>query len=160
MTTIFISKMESLPHTSDIKMIDFWLVFCQMIPFAEVVLLTAMEYHRNEESVALTNSGCVQVTPINLKGTEFESKKWHERINMSILTPKLTTLGKVLKINIDINFNKILAVNTAQLVSLPEVIFVTQLVDVVTADEDSVGNNLLQIWKLRFGQKAKLWSRF
>ena len=106
MTTIFISKMESLPHTSDIKMIDFWLVFCQMIPFAEVVLLTAMEYHRNEESVALTNSGCVQVTPINLKGTEFESKKWHERINMSILTPKLTTLGKVLKINIDINFNK------------------------------------------------------
>ena len=40
MTTIFISKMESLPPTSDIKMIDCWLVFCQMIPFAEVVLLT------------------------------------------------------------------------------------------------------------------------
>ena len=110
MTTIFISKMESLPPTSDIKMIDFWLVFCQMIPFAEVVLLTAMEYQRNEESVALTNSGCVQVTPINLKETKSESKKWHERINMSILTPKLTTLGKVLKINIDINFNNILAV--------------------------------------------------
>ena len=45
----------------------------------------------------------------------------------------------------------------------------TQLVDVVTvADEDRVGNNLLQISKLRFGQKAKLssdfehkvWSRF
>merc|ERR1711994_200982 len=46
MTTIFISKMESLPPTSDIKMLDFWLIFCQMIPFAEVVLLTAMEYHR------------------------------------------------------------------------------------------------------------------
>ena len=24
------------------------------------------------------------------------------------------------------------------------------------ADEDRVGNSLLQIWKLRFGQKAKL----
>ena len=48
MTTIFISKMESLPPTSDIKMIDIWLIFCQIFPFIEVVLLTAMEYHREE----------------------------------------------------------------------------------------------------------------
>ena len=48
MTTIFISKMESLPPTSDIKMIDIWLIFCQIFPFVEVVLLTAMEYHREE----------------------------------------------------------------------------------------------------------------
>ena len=48
MTTIFISKMEGLPPTSDIKMIDIWLVLCQMVPFAEVVLLTAMEYYRND----------------------------------------------------------------------------------------------------------------
>ena len=48
MTTIFISKMEGLPPTSDIKMIDIWLVLCQMVPFAEVVLLTAMEYHRED----------------------------------------------------------------------------------------------------------------
>merc|ERR1719278_2332697 len=50
MTTIFISKMEGLPPTSDIKMIDIWLVLCQMVPFAEVVLLTAMEYNREDES--------------------------------------------------------------------------------------------------------------
>ena len=49
MTTIFISKMEGLPPTSDIKMIDIWLVLCQMVPFAEVVLLTAMEYHREDK---------------------------------------------------------------------------------------------------------------
>ena len=30
MTTIFISKMESLPPTSNIKMIDIWLVLCQI----------------------------------------------------------------------------------------------------------------------------------
>ena len=48
MTTIFISKMEGLPPTSDIKMIDIWLVLCQMVPFAEVVLLTAMEYNRDD----------------------------------------------------------------------------------------------------------------
>ena len=49
MTTIFISKMEGLPPTSDIKMIDIWLVLCQMVPFAEVVLLTATEYHRKDQ---------------------------------------------------------------------------------------------------------------
>ena len=49
MTTIFISKMESLPPTSDIKMIDFWLILCQMVPFAEVILLTAMEYNREDK---------------------------------------------------------------------------------------------------------------
>ena len=45
MTTIFISKMEGLPPTSDIKMIDIWLVLCQMVPFAEVVLIADMEYY-------------------------------------------------------------------------------------------------------------------
>ena len=49
MTNIFISKMESLPPTSDIKMIDIWLILCQLVPFAQVVLLTAIEYIREEE---------------------------------------------------------------------------------------------------------------
>ena len=49
MTTIFISKMESLPPTSYIKMIDIWLILCQMVPFAEVILLTAMEYNREDK---------------------------------------------------------------------------------------------------------------
>ena len=49
MTTIFISKMEGLPPTSDIKMIDIWLVLCQMVPFSEVILLTAMEYYRKDK---------------------------------------------------------------------------------------------------------------
>ena len=49
MTTIFMSKMESLP-TADIRMIDIWLIFCQMVPFSEVVLLTALEYFRDPEN--------------------------------------------------------------------------------------------------------------
>ena len=49
MTTIFISNMGGLPPTSNTKMIDYWLILCQLIPFAEVVLLTAMEYFREEE---------------------------------------------------------------------------------------------------------------
>ena len=36
----------------------------------------------------------------------------------------------------------------------------SKLVDVVTvADDDRVGNNLLQIWKPRFGQKSKCLFR-
>ena len=39
----------------------------------------------------------------------------------------------------------------------------SKLVEVVTVDnvddEDSVGNSLLQIWKLKFGPKAKLLFR-
>ena len=49
MTTIFISKMEGLPPTSAIKMIDYWLILCQLVPFAQVVLLTAIEFLREEE---------------------------------------------------------------------------------------------------------------
>ena len=49
-TTIFISKMEGLPPTSDIKMIDYWLILCQLVPFAEVVLITALEYLREEDN--------------------------------------------------------------------------------------------------------------
>ena len=51
MTTIFISKMESLPPTSDIRMIDVWLILCQLLPFIEVVLLTAKEYFREDENI-------------------------------------------------------------------------------------------------------------
>ena len=40
----------------------------------------------------------------------------------------------------------------------------SNLVEVVTvadvSDEDRVGNSLLQIWKLRFGHKAKFYSDF
>ena len=49
MTTIFISKLEGLPRTSYTKMIDYWLILCQLVPFTEVVLLTAIEYLREEE---------------------------------------------------------------------------------------------------------------
>ena len=64
MTTIFISKMESLPPTSDIKMIDIWLILCQLVPFAQVVLLTVMEYLREEEQNSLENDVIHEQEPI------------------------------------------------------------------------------------------------
>ena len=43
MTTIFTSKIEELPPTSDMKMIDIWLIISLLVPFFEVVLRTAIE---------------------------------------------------------------------------------------------------------------------
>ena len=43
MTTIFTSKIEELPPTSDMKMIDVWLIFCLIVPFLEVILRTSIE---------------------------------------------------------------------------------------------------------------------
>ena len=41
--------MEGLPPTSATKMIDYWLILCQLVPFAQVVLLTIKENLREEE---------------------------------------------------------------------------------------------------------------
>ena len=56
MTTIFISKMDGLPPTSAIKMIDIWLIMCQLVPFCEVILLTAIEYNSGGEQGGKTKT--------------------------------------------------------------------------------------------------------
>ena len=100
MTTIFISKMEGLPPTSDIKMIDIWLVLCQMVPFAEVILLTAMEYHRKDQDdkyVVIT-----EVFPKVTVATQTNDKEemdipiesqWRKKICQKSWFPSLKTLG-------------------------------------------------------------------
>ena len=88
MTTIFISKMEGLPPTSDIKMIDIWLVLCQMVPFAEVVLLTAMEYYRADGHGEHVEN---MLMPLNVgEGEEIQDE---ETKGQSCWTPELKTLG-------------------------------------------------------------------
>ena len=47
MTTIFTSKIAELPPTSDTKMIDFWLIFCLLVPFSFTVVQTAVECYRD-----------------------------------------------------------------------------------------------------------------
>ena len=84
MTTIFISKMEGLPPTSDIKMIDIWLVLCQMVPFTEVIILTAMEYYRDDNLGDHGNA----LMPMNVEeGEDDDSKDKRCRV------PELKTLG-------------------------------------------------------------------
>ena len=84
MTTIFISKMEGLPPTSDIKMIDIWLILCQMVPFVEVVLLTAMQYYRDDSQ----GEHGTLLTPLNVGEGEDEEKSCQ-----NCWIPQLKTLG-------------------------------------------------------------------
>ena len=102
MTTIFISKMEGLPPTSDIKMIDIWLILCQMVPFAEVILLTAMEYNREDKkkgkkkkSAKKTKKGknaSMMVIPVNEEIVSNEQERGGFCLNCRI--PSLKTLGE------------------------------------------------------------------
>ena len=48
-TTIFTSKIQELPPTSDTKMIDIWLIFCLLVPFAFALIQTAIESYREDE---------------------------------------------------------------------------------------------------------------
>ena len=76
MTTIFTSKIEALPSTSDTKMIDIWLIGCLLVPFTEVVLRTMMEVLGN----------CDQCRVLEEKeGNSNKERKaaWKDAISMS-----------------------------------------------------------------------------
>ena len=90
MTTIFISKMEGLPPTSDIKMIDIWLVLCQMVPFVEVVLLTAMEYQREDQAMQDVANSTALPTAADEEEDEHETGRSK---GMRLCFPQLKTLG-------------------------------------------------------------------
>ena len=66
MTTIFMTVMQMLPSTAYIKMIDIFLIFGQLYPFCEVVLLTFMEYHREGDGSGEENltTGNDDVNPV------------------------------------------------------------------------------------------------
>ena len=97
MTTIFISKMESLPPTSTTKMIDYWLILCQLVPFAQVVILTAIEFLREEEqeenSILETEEVERQSEPANegLEGKMQSEAK--PKDSLTSLVPMLTVIG-------------------------------------------------------------------
>ena len=48
MTTIFTSKIAELPPTSDMKMLDIWLIFCLFVPFSFALIQTAIEHYRDD----------------------------------------------------------------------------------------------------------------
>ena len=60
LTTMFINVSNNLPKTSYVKMIDVWLIFSQLIPFAEVLLHTLMDSMRQEDDREINHHGVVR----------------------------------------------------------------------------------------------------
>ena len=75
MTTIFISVMQMLPATAYVKMVDVWLIFGQLVPFVEVVVLTAMEYIREGD-------GSGETEPANISTTLSVEKEPEDPVNV------------------------------------------------------------------------------
>ena len=50
LTTMFVGVSQSLPKTSSIKMVDYWLVFNLLIPFVEVLIHTYEDTLRTDEA--------------------------------------------------------------------------------------------------------------
>ena len=49
MTTIFMTSLSELTDTAYAKWIDVWLIFSQLVPFTEVIILTLKESYKEEE---------------------------------------------------------------------------------------------------------------
>ena len=50
-TTLFISVMDKLPPVSYLRMVDIWLISVQVIPFADILLLTCIELYTGEGNI-------------------------------------------------------------------------------------------------------------
>ena len=89
MTTIFIAVMDKLPSTAYIKMIDIWLIFGQLIPFARVVITTVMEQLRNGSDRLVNHHGTAMEldmgnAPINVIGIAGNDEKLPTRHQLAL----------------------------------------------------------------------------
>ena len=85
LTTIFIGVMQGLPTTAYIKMIDVWLIFAQMIPFTEVMLLTIMELLRDGDGSG--EDAIIHISPATHEVAENEPEEIKGNQNV-IVKPK------------------------------------------------------------------------
>ena len=106
MTTIFISKMEGLPPTSATKMIDYWLILCQLVPFIQVVLVTALEFLRDDVLVhkhirkqqklsGPANGEQKEKTPFKMPAEEKPEEAWVQPEEGHTTIDPLTLLGAI-----------------------------------------------------------------
>ena len=91
MTTIFMTVMQMLPATAYVKMIDIFLIFGQLYPFSEVVLLTMMEYKREGDGSGGTGEEN-PATTLEAKGTAPEDRLYWYRFTGESITPHCFSL--------------------------------------------------------------------
>ena len=97
MTTLFVSVMEKLPQTSYVRMVDIWMIYGQLLPFIQVVLVTYMESFRQgkfKDSMITETKDYVSVKPgttkteIPIQVEDIESDQimgWRRKRNMEMM---------------------------------------------------------------------------
>ena len=103
----FASVMEKLPATSYVRLVDIWLIFCQLIPFIEVnalyfckvikdmfkVSLTTIAELYNEDDNTINHHGFTRKV-----GMEEEKVKIdHTTINFTIIWNNNSRLAQIIK---------------------------------------------------------------
>ena len=99
-------KMESLPLTSATKMIDYWLILCQLVPFIQVVLVTALEFLRDDVLVHKhirkqqkfsepANGKQKEKTPFKMPAEEKPEEAWVQPEEGQTTIDPLTLLGAI-----------------------------------------------------------------
>ena len=59
MQGIFTSKIETLPPSSDMKMLDIWLIGCFVYPFIEMILRTIRENYEQKYNYEVQRNGSI-----------------------------------------------------------------------------------------------------
>ena len=87
-TTIFTSKIQELPPTSDTKMIDIWLIFCLLVPFAFALIQTAIECYREDGMVDTKRPEAWS------EQSKDGQEVWSTFLNVRLICPKLQDDGR------------------------------------------------------------------
>ena len=81
LTTMYVGVSQSLPKTSGIKMIDYWLIFNLMVPFIEVILHINKDLkEKQEESQNKNDNSAVYPEVIKVNS---EDGNIHEVVSIS-----------------------------------------------------------------------------
>ena len=81
LTTMYVGVSQSLPKTSGIKMIDYWLIFNLMVPFIEVILHINKDLkEKQEESQNKNDNSTVYPDVIKVNS---EDGNIHEVVSIS-----------------------------------------------------------------------------
>ena len=103
MTTIFMTSLSELTPTAYAKWIDIWLIFCQLVPFIEVVILTAKEAYREEQkedAEDVTQLKIINIIQVDPMSPEPEEAKKNVRYAKFSKYYVLFLAGKFIKVQI------------------------------------------------------------
>ena len=91
LTALFISILDSMPRTSYVKMIDIWLIFCLLIPLAEILFHAVLDKYRYD--VELEEEQMMELAKLSPKLAMAPKEKLEKKKGTLGLLEKLGMFG-------------------------------------------------------------------